>query len=342
MKKTLLTAAFALLWSASMYAFVEETEIMTVKLADGTTVEYNVDKIDQMEFSVKSNTYALGIDKPGQEPVRLTSLGAVLRCSPTETGAPYGFALGMVAGSTAEELRAGDYVLEFNVSASKINTGLLDVINDAVAVNLYKYVDGELTEITDELASGTVSTATNTKTKVVTLEVDVTFKDGTEVKASYSGTVTAVTSLDALNPAPTYEGQVVYFDADGNQSMTGNITEVTRKTASGKERFTFTTDNSSAKTCNIELLADLIGTEIDMPTAANNSINFTYGSIQVSSPNDQYRNTAIQGKVSVIDNGDGTFTIKANVTNQYKTSWGTTGGTPEYVIINYTGEITQQ
>lgn len=341
MKKNIFAAAL-LLSSVNAFAFVEETEIMTVKHIDGSTTEYVVENVDEIAFTVKSNTYAFGIDVPGEEPIRLTTLPAVLRCSPTEAGAPYGFAFGMVEGTTAEELRAGDYALEFNVSATKINTGALDVINDAVGVSLYQYADGKVVNVWDNVTSGTVSTALNTKTKVVTLEVDVTFEDGTVVKGSYVGSVKDVTSLEELNPAPTYEGQIAYFNTDGNLAVVGNVTGVTRKTSSGKERFTFTTDNSSTKSCYIEVLESLIGTEVDLPTAENNSINFTYGSIQVSGPNSEYRNTSLQGKVYIADNGDGTFTFKANVTNLYKSMWGGNAGTPEYVIINYTGEVTQQ
>ena len=43
--------------------------------------------------------------------------------------------------------------------------------------------------------------------------------------------------------------------------------------------------------------------------------------------------------MQVIENGDGTITVKANVTNlYYNPMTSSNGGTPERAVINFTGE----
>lgn len=346
MKKVILPA-LALMCAAQLSAFTEETEVMTVQLLNGTTAEYNVDDINTVNFSVKTTTLALSIATPDADPLKLTAIPTVLRCAGTE-GMPYGFGFGLVDGTTAEEMRAGQYAIEMSVPAALMNTGELQLTgNDAsgAVVMLYSYnEEGKVEKVWDKLTDGTVSTALNTKTKAVTLEVNATFEDGTVVRCSYVGSVKDVESLEPLNPVPTYDDMMRYFNQDGNLSVLANITGVTTKTSSGKTRYTFAFDNSSAKSCYIEIDPTYIGQEINFATLeTQNVFNFTYGSIQVSGPNSEYRNIGKEGVISVVNNEDGTTTIFADVTNKYETNygWGTpsVGGTPERVIIKWTGTI---
>ncbi len=61
--------------------------------------------------------------------------------------------------------------------------------------------------------------------------------------------------------------------------------------------------------------------------------------MQLASPNGEYRNQGLSGTMQVVENGDGTITVNADVTNWYKSLWGDSrDGTPERVVIEYKGE----
>ena len=78
----------------------------------------------------------------------------------------------------------------------------------------------------------------------------------------------------------------------------------------GMWKFAFEFENESADQGYIEIKPESIGRRIDFAEAAEGTFNFKYGSIQLSSPNNEYRNVGVEGYIEITDNGDGTVTIK--------------------------------
>lgn len=346
MKKMLLSA-LALACATSAFAYTEETEIMTVTLTDGTVVEYPVAAVEHVTFGTKVETTNLLLTRGGETLAQLEAVPTLFRVVPAaDSGEGYGFGFGLIAAETPADLCLGGYGVEVNVSASKINTGTLQLVGDETApasVTMYAYdSEGAVAETLTELTAGTLTTAVDVKTKAVTFILNATFGDGTEIYAEYKGKVIDVESLADMNPKPVFHNELIYYNADGVASVTSAVVGCKRDTSySGWPRFTLSFENSSAQKCTIEMQEQFFGQELDFATLTEQAVNFAYGSIQLSGPNDQYRNQGLVGTICIKANEDGTYTIDADVTNSYKTAWSGTGGTPERVVLNYSGPLSE-
>ncbi len=203
--------AMAIMCALQMYAYTEETEKMTVELNDGSTVEYNVEDIKLLSFSVDVANVAFSITaNGGEEVVKMEAIPSVLRVTPAaDSGDPYGFAFGMVAAENAADLLAGKYAVEFNITQTMINNGevALGGSDASASVKLYTYADGAVENVLESVTDGTLTTAIDRKTKKVTIELNATYEDGTVVRASYDGPVVDVESLEGVNTAPVYSNE---------------------------------------------------------------------------------------------------------------------------------------
>lgn len=347
--KKLLLSLLAIASVLRLSAYTEETEMMTVNLKDGSSVKFNVADISQLDFNVITTNVALEITPANGEKIKREAIPTMFLMQPANVGESYALGFGTVDAETPGDLTSGIYGVQVAVSASKYNTGEIDIADGGVNVSLYQYDEnGAVAQSWDSPAQGTVSTRSNKGR--LTFELNISYDDGTSVIASYTGAVTSAESLDDMNPAPVFNNEFQYFNADGTLTMSAKLVECTRQTVSTRgfqmERLILLNEeNDTGKNITIEIKSDLfnllIGTEIDMPTAADDAINFKFNSIQLSGPNTTYGNIATNAKVKITDNGDGTFTIEGDVTNKYKYSWGSEGGTPERIVFNYTGALTQ-
>ena len=119
---------------------------------------------------------------------------------------------------------------------------------------------------------------------------------------------------------------------------------MTKKTlSSGWVKYTFNLENENIDQTYIEIDPSLIGQVLNFATLETQALNFCYNrAIQLSGPNDMYRQQGVEGTFQIIDNGDGNVTISVNVTNKYKNMWGSgTTGTPERVEIYYNGTLAE-
>ena len=143
--------------------------------------------------------------------------------------------------------------------------------------------------------------------------------------------------------APVVNNEMSYYDMDGNLAVSSEITKVTKSDysgATGWKQYKLEFANASAQTCTIQIDPAMIGQTIDFATLDTHAVNFRYGSIQVSGPNEDFRNQGVVGTIEITDNGDGNCTIMAEVTNQYKAPWGSgVSGTPERVVLTYSGPL---
>lgn len=314
-------------------------EIMTIELTNGEKMVYAVDDITSMRFV--QPTIAFTYTDAEGESESFEAIPQLFRMLPAETGQPTKFGFGPKESTEPAGLLEGKYAVELTLAPSVLYTGEINLAENTESALLTLYVYNENLAVEKSFTSptgGTLNTSRNAKGEV-TLELNATFDDGTAVYASYRGKATDVESLEALNPAPVYYNELLYFNNDGVQSIHRTVTGVKKTTASGKSRYTLEFDRET-ETTRIEILPELVGTLIFLPDAAENSANFQYGHIQVSSPNDQWRNTATNAFVKVVENEDGTVSIDCDVTNTYK-MYGSDNesGTPERVIINYNGEL---
>ena len=344
-KNLFLTAGLALTGLLA-YAYTEVSETMTVELLDGSTVVYDVQDIDKVSFAINETTVALSVTDPaGENSFKSEILASMFRYLQADNDQQVQFLFG--TATTAETLGAlseGTYVFQLDCALSALYQGEAAITGDAIRLVGYQYADGEIVNTLDQLTEGTLSTTRNTK-GVLTLELDATFADGTAVRASYSGIPTDVDSLEELFPSGEIKSEMTYYDMDGNATVTSAVTGVSLAPSAGGpfksagwNRLTFAFDNASAKACYIDFDPAVEWQLFDFATAETASVYFVYGGIQVSGgPNDRYANAGTTGTVELTNNGDGTITVIADVTNWYKTSWGSTGGTPERVVLTYNG-----
>lgn len=324
------------------WAIVEEREIMTVIKSDGTTVVYDVNDVEKVTFEVKTEEYKMVISPSQGEAVKLETVPTVFRVTPSKEGEPYLFGFTTVEAENAAAARQGKYAVELSVSALKMNTASVDLKDGSasgVNVTLYTYADGEVAEVKEVQTSGTLTTAVNTKNKQVTVNLEAAYKDGTTLNIEYVGAVKDVESLEGFNPPYVYNNEGQYFNADG---LPGGIFKVEGMTytpdvnyrgVSG-DRFDFTLGNG--KTCWFILAQKYIDKVFDFATAEGGECYFWYDNIQIVSKGTPYMNQGTDGTISVKMNEDRTFTVDFKVSNQYISSYGTAGGTPEYVVLNYT------
>ena len=329
------------------YAYTELVETMTVELNDGRKVEYVIEDVAKVSFDVREETTGLLISAAdGSELYRSETLAPVFRYAPEEENAHVQFLFGSVdTAADLVNLKDGKYMAMVDFTDAGLFAENVSLAGESAAatVVLYEWTDGEISEVKDVVAEGTVTTSRSSK-GVVTMELDATFADGTALRASYNGTPVDVADLEAIFPTPTPKNEINYYNMDGVLSNTLEITGFAKTDSSdGRVKYTAQFENSSEK-CYIEMLPEYIGQVINFAeqTETNSGAPyylFYYGSIQLASPNGQYRNQGMSGTMQVIENEDGTVTITADVTNWYKAMWGEgKSGTPERVTIEYTGE----
>ncbi len=344
--KNIMSAILAIAAGTSAYAFTELVETMTVELTDGTTVEYNVDKVEKVAFDLREyNIGMLVTGTDGNEEYKSETFGSLFRYVPAQEGLRVQFLFGTAGNvTTLGDLATGKRMFIVDIAPSALYQGevALTGTDAPAAIKMYEYTDGEITNTVTELKEGTFS-STRTSKGVLTIEVDATFADGTTLKASYNGTPTDVDDLEELFPTPGPKNEMKYYNMDGELAIQSAITGV-KKTVKGDGmwKFAFEFENESADQGYIEIKPESIGRRIDFAEAAEGTFNFKYGSIQLSSPNNEYRNVGVEGYIEITDNGDGTCMIYADVTNKYKTPWGgdAAQGTPERVTFEYNGPCT--
>ena len=342
MNKLILSAA-ALLCAAQSFALVEKTEKMTVVKADGSTVEYNIADIQQVTFEELTVNYPLYITTAFED-VKLTSVPKVFRMSPAEAGDPYRFGIATVECSTPEEARQGQYAIEFSVTPTAMNTTIDDLSgSNDVVVKLYRYEEGVMKREWEKQNAGSLSMTTDTRRGTVTLELTAQFDGGASVEVSFSGQVTNVDDLVGLNPPFVYVNQGQYFNYDLKPTGLFDVTGMTYKAGASAggvkwdHQYNFTLSNGEQ--CYLCVSDDLVNAgEVNIKDLDANQCYFRYNSIQVASPNTAWQNGGQEGTINVVKNDDDTYVIDVTMTNKYIPSWGGgVSGTPDYVIINFTG-----
>lgn len=348
MKTFFLTAAATALAGLSLYAYTEVTETMTVELNDGTSQVFNVADLNKVSFNTTEKVIALNVTTPtGENDFQSATLSSMFRYSPADNDQQVQFFFGTETDAADfASLANGSYMFRINCPLSALYQGEVSLTDSSVELLAYQYTEGEITATLDEVTEGTLSTARNTK-GVVTLELNAAFADGTTVRASYQGTPTDIDSIEDLFPSGNAElpNELKYYGYDGDVQVTSAISGVSLAPATGGpfksagwNRLKFTLDNSSAKECYIDIDPNAAWGVFDFNASNTASVYFCYGGIQVANgANSNYASVGTKGSVELINNGDGTITVKADVTNSYNYSWGSAGGTPERVTITYTG-----
>ena len=345
-KKILLAFGAAAL-ATGAYAYTELVETMTIELNDGTKVEYAIEDVAKVSFAVcEKTTGFLLTDSTGRELYRAEKVDPIFRYAPEGENAHVQFLFGSGDGvAELADLRAGQYmaVVDFTTAGLFVDSVSLAGETTAATVVLYEWTDGEISGVRDVVTEGTVTTSRTTK-GVVTMELEASFADGTGIRVSYSDKPVDVEDLEVIFPTPAPKNELCYYNMDGEPAATLEITGFTKTNSSdGRVKYTPTFEVSSEK-CYMEITPEYIGKLINFAehTDANAGAPyylFYYGSVQLASPNGQYRNQGLSGTMKVVENEDGTVQIDADVTNWYKAPWGDgKSGTPERVVIRYTGE----
>ncbi len=335
MKKTILAACIAVAGGAAALAATELVETMTVKLTDGTTVEYKVTDVEKVSFDTKTvsvlgENYFKYFNADGEQTNQ-----------------------GDITGAKKTVLKNGWWKVEFaNEQDLKISIELDpslvgEVVNFAARTNAgfnFRYDNIQVSGPNDEYRNvglkgvfcledngdGTL----NFKADVTNLYSNsYTTNGGTpeRVEIEYTG------ACEGLEVAPVVkEDYFEYFNADGELTNQGDITGA-KKTVLKNGWWKVEFANSQDLKISIELDPSLVGEVVNFAARAEAGFNFRYDNIQVSGPNDEYRNVGLKGAFCLEDNGDGTLKFTADVTNLYSNSYTTSGGTPERVKIEYEG-----
>lgn len=352
MKKTIIACATAAIATLGLYAATDE--IMVIKLTNGTTVEYNVKDVEMVNFDVRviEEDPIFTVTPPAGDAAAYTTIPTMLRVpAASGSGDATLFGFGTVEATAAEDLTAGEYGVYISVSASKIYAGDIDLATakESYTVKLVKYTEGCAEYILDEVTEGTLSTNLNSKNRKVTLTLDAVMKDGTAVTAKYEGVPTDVESIEAMVPGIQYGNVGYYYDADGKETVV-DIKSVTKRYSSYSKATTFTFvfdgylgGQEEATLVIPDAIFESGETEFNLPEA--NGWQFKLGyMIQLYGPTgdadrDKYSNVADNGKMKVKKIDDNTYELFIEVQNYYNNYMGTHLGTPQKVIINYSGAI---
>ena len=344
--KSLFLSAAAL--AATVYASANDNRII-IERTNGDNIEYNVNDIKKINFG-ELNTSAHVLIYENDGIIRSVDfLDNLFIAAPSEAGKSTGFAFGTAAEpDSIQGLWRGKYAFGLSLSSSALYSENVALVDNASAVlTRYTYEDGELVDTSSAITSGTVTSSINTKNRQITLLIEATFEDGMKLITNIVKRPTEVESIDLLTPPEVFTNELVYFNMDGEESIHAKITEVTRGTYNNLIQFTFKAESTSTQgvfyTGTIQIAEELFGEPFNFLDVPQNSLNFRYENIQVSGPNNQYRNQAMEATGLVRDNGNGTWTFEFDVTNKYKVDYGwgtpTVSGTPERVVIFYTGEV---
>ncbi len=351
MKKSIILAAAALVASASpMQALDVETMVVTLK--DGTTLSYNVEDIQQLEFNIEHIEEAFTVTPADGQKVIYSTIPSMLRVKAVATGDPTHFAFGTVESATAEGLVDGEYGVWLTVSSAKLYNGEFNLAesSDSYSLKLAKYTDGQA-EVLEKVTEGTLLTKLNSKNRKVTLELDATFDDGTRVTASYEGIPTDVESVAGMIPAKQYGNELYYTDINGTEIHTDiESLKVSRSSFSGKTTYTFNLSdnvNMSDYEARLVLTSDFQdslekGVEHVLEMANTPGWEFRLGNIQLyCTPKDDssymYMNQADNGTMKITINEDGTYEFFVDIINSYSNYMGTHTD-PQHVILHYAGK----
>lgn len=346
--KKIISTIVSTAMAVGVYAGVREMMVVTLK--DGTTVEYNVDNVEMVNFQVTEDAFSV-IPSGGTE-AGYATIPAMLRQQPSEAGKPTIFGFGHVTATTAEDLTAGEYGVHVTVSAAKLYQGDIDLSTDkdSYMLKLVKYTEGGAERIWDNVASGTLTTKINAKNQRVTLQLDAVFSDGTVVTANYEGKPTDVESLDAAVPEIKYGNELFYFDTTGSEKHK-NVVSATKSYSSfsGSTTFTLNFDSevftSSGGTTNIKIaIPETMLNSGDSSWSLAETTGewritfggmFFYGATGTSM--DTYSRIPDNGTLKVAVN-DGVYEIHLEIINSYVYN-GLKSGTTERIIVHYEGEI---
>lgn len=347
MKKMILAGAIGALATMSLHAYTEEQ--MVIELKDGTTVEYNVENVEKVNFKVTEFNFT--ITPANGEMVAYATVPTLLRVIPDNAGDPTLLGFGNVAGATAEEIAQGEYGVYLSVSPSKIYTGEFDLAEntDSYTLKLVKYTEGGSEWTLDKVTSGTLSTKFNNKTRKVTLELEAVMSDGTAISAKYDGAATDVESIEGLTPAKVYGNEGFYTNEDGAESH-AVISSVSKRYSSYSKATTFTITfdgylggQDEATIVVSDAMFESGEEEFDLTEAIGWQFKLGY-LIQLTGPSgneerDKYSNVADNGFMKAKQNEDGTYELFIEIQNYYNNYMGTHLGTPAKVILNYAGVV---
>lgn len=347
MKKIFLAGLFAAVSTIGAYALDEELMIVTLK--DGSTVEYNVENVERVNFENRHTEEAFTVTSDGHT-ASYPSIPVMLRVKAAETGAATQFGFGTVSATDASGLVDGEYGMYLKVSALKIYAGDIDLATEteSYSMRLIKYADGQAEEILEAVTSGRLTTKINNKNNQVTINLEATFDNGTVVTANYVGRPADVESLDAMIPAKQYGNEMFYYDSSQNE-FNAKITDVYKSYSSysGKTTLRFSLDDylNGEEEVRIVFTDELFkSTQGTFNLAETAGWELRLGGFQLSGydendPNSNYKNCADNGTMKFINNADGTIELFIEVQNYYNNYMGTHLGTPEKVIFNYVGSI---
>lgn len=334
-------------------AFDKFKKNITVAFDSQTPTGHYVRTAYQGAFTITydtDDTYTVTATDGTSEDYNMTS---VLRVLPTATGEATAFAFGNVEATTAEGLKSGSNAVWFTVSASKVGTTIdLAADTDSYTFRFFDYTTGTTY---DQVVSGTLTTA-QTDGDEVYFEFTATLADGTVISGDYYGPVTDVESLDDMIPAQEYGNVIIYYNADGEETVNQTIGSATASTKTDSSynvdvtTITFAPEDSSQKAAKLSFTEGMVnqGTLNLVDLAEGSMFKIEYGSIQLTSRDDKkyygYSLYPDNGTVEITRNEDGTYKIFLEVVNSYTTtSWsGTaTGGDNTKLIVSYTGTVTE-
>jgi len=332
MKKTLFAALAAAVCGA-MFAATDIVETMTVKLADGTEVEYEVSQVENVSFgtkevSVLGDNFFKYYNKDGE----LTNQGDITGATKTVKSN------GMWKVAFANEEGINIFVelepslvgktVDFATAADNSYAFRYDMIQIYAPGNEWKPAgtNGSFT-LTDN-GDGTL-----------TFVADVTnqYVSGGVAGGSPEHVVIAYTgACEGLEAAPQVKNEITFFNPDGAQENYTAVSAVTMTTTSrGLSKYAFTVNDEDlaadyGKKFYIELDPSLVGTTVDVP-ASTSTINCYFAFIQVSGPNDEFRPVAKAGTVKIVDNNDGNVNIEVDLTESSN----------RRVVFTYSGALTK-
>lgn len=353
MKKFLMLAAMALASLTNIYAIDEEVMVITLK--DGTTVTYNVDKIEKVAFDQIHIDEAFTVTPAGGEAEIFPAIPSMLRVKAAEAGDPTQFAFGTVEATTAGDLCQGKYALWLTVSAARIYNGEFDLAEspDSYILKLIEYTGEGDPIIRESVTAGTLSTTLNSKNQQVSIVLQATFDDGTTVTTDYKGLPADVESVEGVVPEKQYGNEIYYYDLDGN-AFNATVESVSKKYSSfsGNTTFTFSLSedyNDSNSEIRFAMGSDMLaqfepGTAYTVAMAETPGWELRYGSIQLycspdDDPSKDYKNQADNGTLSILVGEDGkTYEFFIDITNSY-TSFAGAHSDPQRIILNYKGEV---
>ncbi|MCF0193698.1 MAG: hypothetical protein HUK00_00760 [Bacteroidaceae bacterium] len=229
-------------------AATAQAQVMSIKMTDGAVVKYPLASIQ--EITVGNDASAFVITSPSGEKTFFDEIPSMLRVVPTVSTNPTEFAFGTVTAETGHDLTKGEYALYVSLSASVVYTGLVDIAEqpESYTVKLYSYKDGALDQMLASPVSGTIYSKVDAKKGLVTLQIDATFADGTNVRGEWGpGVPVAVTTLDDLLPGEGEVSQLIAYAPDGSTLYTTKVTGINAKlNDKGRYELQFTLENSTA------------------------------------------------------------------------------------------------